>query len=34
MVNTLYGHEHVVDCIAWANFEACKFIEMAEYNGG
>ena len=30
----LSDHEHVIDCIAWANSEAARIIENATYNGG
>ena len=29
----LSDHEHVIDCIAWANSEAARIIENATYNG-
>lgn len=29
----LSGHEHVIDCIAWAPLDAAKTIENASYNG-
>ena len=31
IVQVLNEHEHVIDCIAWANSEAAKTIDMSEY---
>ena len=28
------GHDHVIDCIAWAGIESAKIIEGANYSGG
>ena len=30
----LSGHDHVIDCIAWAGTESAKIIENAGYSGG
>lgn len=30
----LKDHEHVIDCIAWANLECARTIEQADYSGG
>jgi WD40 repeat protein len=32
MISVLNEHEHVIDCLKWANPEACKIIDHAEYN--
>lgn len=34
IVAILSGHDHVIDCIAWAFEEAARSIENANYNGG
>lgn len=28
------GHDHVIDCIAWAGIESARIIEGANYSGG
>lgn len=30
----LTGHDHVIDCIAWAHTEAARTIEGSNYSGG
>lgn len=30
----LSGHDHVIDCIAWAGIESARTIEGANYSGG
>lgn len=34
VLQILSGHEHVIDCIAWAHAEAAKVIASADYSGG
>ena len=33
IINVLSGHDHVIDCIAWATLEAANTIESANYGG-
>ena len=32
MIAVLKEHEHVIDCVKWAPYDACVSIDLADYN--
>ena len=31
MISILKEHEHVIDCVKWAPYDACVTIDLADY---